>query len=93
MIVKWKTSRYSGAKIERVKCTKETAQTVWYVDDYWKKERGVRKDSGGDRFHDTWEQARDFLMDSAVKQVGYARRDLQRANDFLGNVKGLKKPE
>jgi hypothetical protein len=41
---------------------------------------------------ETWEQARDWLVLYAQREVDYARRQLERDNGLLGNMKGLKKP-
>ena len=96
MIVKWRTNRYGRAAIERVECTRETAQTVWYMQqDAWRKtdtEHRAAKESSGERYHDSWEDAKAYLLESANLSVIHARNALQRANDTLGNVKGLKKP-
>lgn len=90
-LVKWRTGR--GSKIERIECTKETEKCVWLV--RWEGQKPSRcdKDSSFYQYHDTWDGARDYLMEKAERGVASARRTLEVANGFLGNVNGLRKPE
>lgn len=90
-IVKWRTGL--GHEIERVECTRESDKCVWFYDDFWKDERKEHKSSSYVQYHDTWEAACEFLMLKAERRVMSARRQLELANSFLGNVKGLRKPE
>lgn len=41
----------------------------------------------------TWKLAHEELLDRADKEVVLARRRLEIANGFLGNVKGMRDPE
>ena len=43
-------------------------------------------------YHKTWAEAHARLMEQAQARVVHARGALARANDILGNVKGLKEP-
>lgn len=95
MIIKWRTGRQ--VRIDRVECSKETAQSVWIsVDrygDHLATPQRASKLAQYHAYHDTWEAARDFLLKQAEAEVTQARRQLERANGKLGNVKGLRKPE
>jgi len=98
MIEKWKTQNGTAA-IHCVGCTRETFASVWFMEVSWK---GVSVEkraplAGGVRdcavsYHGTWEAAQEFLMNRAAFKVQQARRELQLAQAFEGNVKGLKKP-
>jgi uncharacterized protein YqjF (DUF2071 family) len=92
-IIKWKTGLY-GTDIERVECTRETEHTVWMMGRWGnkKKERKAAKVAEFARYHDSWELARDFLVETGESKVAAARLMLERAQGFLGNAKGLRKP-
>ena len=101
MMVKWKTSRWRDAHIERVECTRETEKAVWVLEYPWTldgkpnkppTERRRMKESDSDRFHDTWEAAHDFLLERAELHLESCRDALRRAQGAHGNVKGMRKP-
>lgn len=73
-----------GADIEAVECDRETENSVWI--------KGNRRAKVGERetFHDTFEQAKDFLILRATRELESARSSLKRAQDKLGNIKGMK---
>jgi hypothetical protein len=101
MLNKWKTTSCS-TRIERVECSRETDKAVWVLVYPWTLDggRGTKpptegrrmKNSESENYHDTWEDARDFLLRIAESEVLRARDRLQRAHDFVGSVKGLRKP-
>lgn len=100
MIIKWKTSRWHDARIERVECTRETKQTVWFMEERFSiggriapAEKKSAKDGDRSKYHDSWEAAHAELLFQAEGAVFDARRAIERANSTLGNVKGMKKPE
>jgi hypothetical protein len=75
------------ARITPVEIEKETSTSVWPVG------QGRRaKVSDSDIFHDTWEDAHTYLMESADNHVHNAQMQLERAKGAQGNVKGMKKP-
>lgn len=86
MIIKYKTSGYygSGQMIVRVEVEKETENSIWVG--------GSRrsKKTSYETFHDSWDLAKQHLLDSAERSLDSARRRLQEAQSYLGNVKGLK---
>ena len=99
MIVMWKTER-GDARIERVKCTRVTSASVWFMKRQFVIGVEVpppvetKAAKRGDRvaYHDTWEDAHMNLMEHAKGCVQSKRRQLELANAYLGNVKGLRKP-
>jgi hypothetical protein len=96
-ITKYKTSHY-GCRIEAVQVEKETEKAVWIK--AWTfngagtgEPRRHLKSTSYDSYFDSWEAAHTFLMEKAEDAASDARAALRRANDVLGNVKGMKKPE
>lgn len=98
MLIKWKTLKWNENKIERVECVRETDKQVVILEYPWgnnkkqPQERRHLKESGYEQFHDSWEEAHAYLMKQAEEKLLSARRSLQRAQDELGNVKGMRKP-
>ena len=92
-LVKFKTG-YSADNIERVEVLRETAQCV-YLPSHCpgKTERRDAKRSEYTQYHDTWAEARAYLMQKAQTAVIAARRNLELANARLGNIKGMKPPK
>ena len=88
-ITKYKTQP-SSTVIEAVEVLRETEQCVYVP--RGKHERREFKATRWDRYHDSWEDAHQYLMSKAERKIDDARRDLQLAQSFLGNVKGLRKP-
>lgn len=91
---KYKTD--SGIQIREIEVIRETEQSVVFML-LWagntSRERMERKETGYHRWHDTWEAAHACILHRAATKLESARRNLQRAQDELGNVKGMKKPE
>ena len=94
-IIKFKAS-ITWPNIERVTVEKETAQSVWIRG--WAFENGAgsgeparaAKASEYVSYFDTWAEAKQFLLDKAETQIVCAHQRLAIANDYLGNVKGMK---
>lgn len=82
MVIKYKTGY--GEKISQVEIEKETDSSVWI--------RGSRsaKKSEYAHYHDSWEAAKQHLVGRAESKLARARLDLERAQNDLGNAKGLK---
>lgn len=84
---------YLRAEIKEVEIVRETASCVFVP---WEKskycpsgERKEAKKTGWHEYHDTWEGAHAALMTMAEDKVASARRGLELANSFAGNVKGM----
>ncbi|MNK80828.1 hypothetical protein D3C87_1005580 [compost metagenome] len=56
-------------------------------------ERGPRvaKSSAYSQYYPTWDEAHQALLEETEKDLTQARRALERAQGFHGNVKGMKK--
>ena len=89
MITKYmaKNFEWSSGKIEVVQVERETATSV-FIDG-----SRVAKRSSYRCYFDTWDKAHAFLTEQAQANVDSARRRLELANAFAGNVKGMKNPE
>lgn len=80
--------------IEAYEVVKETAASVTYLyRDIWSErtsERREMKSCDGHFWADSWGGAKAWLVGNAERDVEAARRNLQRAQDKLGNAKGIK---
>jgi hypothetical protein len=85
-ITKYKAERLGPPHIEAVEVEKETEACVWI------RGRRIAKRSSYERYFDTWAEAKADLMQRAEEAIAHARRSLERANGYLGNVKGMKPP-
>jgi hypothetical protein len=98
MIVMWKIER-GIPKIARVECTRVTGASVWFMklqfqigsDDLPPVETKAAR-LGNVSYHATWEDAHTNLLEHAALHVQWQRRQLEIANAYHGNVKGLRKP-
>lgn len=96
-LVKFKTA-YSADSIEQVEVLRETAQCVFLppyrsASKAGKTERREAKHGEFAQYHDTWTSAHAYLLDKAADKVLAARDLLKRANDKIGNIKGMKPPK
>jgi hypothetical protein len=97
-ITKYKASAHH-TRIEPVQVEKETTAAIWFKD--WTFAGGPGsgelrrhlKRTSYENYFDTWDEAKAFLFAEAEAAVFNARRQLERANAHLGNVKGLRQPE
>ena len=83
----WFRTSPGNAQITPVEVLSITSQFVTLAPEG----RRVAKSGTFERYFPTWEDAHDYLMLAARNDVGVARRRLELANAFLGNVKGLRR--
>jgi hypothetical protein len=88
---KYVVDRWS-AKITAYECTKETAKFVWLRGRLYYVNVSDKKGKAGDVF-DTWTEAHAELTRRAEARLAAARRALQVAQGFAGNVRGMKPPQ
>lgn len=88
----YKTKRYSP-KIEPVSVVKNTEKTVTLAPTQYFRERRADRMGQYEQYWRTWEDAHAYLVGRSEGELTSARRALQAAQDFHGNVKGMKKPE
>lgn len=88
--------RTIGQSIAEVEVLRETATSVFLRDEGFlanaSGERREAKRSTYTNYHDSWLEAKQFLLNKAENELITARRALQRAQDVLGNIKGMKEP-
>jgi len=95
MLTKYKIKGlYPEAKIEEVEVLRETAQCIFFPASKTKsKPTGERKElkmTEWAEYYDTWEAAHTALTAKAERQVLNARQELEIANGFAANVKGIR---
>jgi len=90
MIIKWKAVLFGAAEIVRVDCIRETTHIVVCRED--NSEWSARKISEGAAYFDSWAEAHAHLTQHAVNRVMGARRQLEVASSYAGNVKGMRAP-
>ncbi len=94
LLTKFKTEKYS-TKITQVACQKETSAYVYVaVGGYCHTGfcRQARR-SGYDNYHNTWEEARDFLLERARQRVRVIKEELHKAQSELGQIESLTPPD
>jgi len=91
MIIKWQAIP-GFASIERIECTRETESSVFYANERGGGEYRSRKMSEGAAYFDSWAEAHAHLTQNAAQRVLGARRQLEVANSYAGNIKGMRAP-
>ena len=93
MIIKWETGwTIKGELIRRVECTRETEKCVW-VQERIGKERRRDKVSTYERLHDSWEEAKAYLVDKATRDEADLEDRLHRTREQISMLCGMEKPE
>lgn len=85
-MIKYKTNGWGRNPIVEVEVDRETESSVVIAG------RRRAKVSAYEAYHDSWEDAKAYLMDGAEKSLKSARRKLEEAQGYYGNVKGLNNP-
>jgi len=98
MIIRWKT-RNGHSKIEAVDCTRATDYEVFMMcawDQRAKVELSFEKDSyfiaGADGYHDSWEEAHEYLSRYAVKRAAELRAELILSDAYTVELKAMRAP-
>lgn len=86
--VKYRITRWS-TKIIPVICVRETDKTVIILDDRGRERRHLK----APEYFDTWEAARDALLERSEGEVRSLKSRLSQAEGALGNIKGLRPPK
>jgi len=74
-------------RVEVVEVEKETADFVWI------KGRRRRKESQYEQYHDTFDDAKLYLITRHLNSVSDAKNRLQVAKTYLGMAESLKSPD
>lgn len=92
MLTKYRIKgRFKEAKIEVIEVLRETEHFVYTRGNRDKENRDGKRTEWAE-YYDTWEDAHAALTKAAQKRVAGARRALELANAFAGNVEGMRKP-
>ena len=86
-MTKYKAYHCSRPEVKRVEVEKETESSVWI------KGRREAKETQYSAFFDTFQEAKDFLIDVFEKKAKTVRLQLERANGYIGYAKGLKESQ
>ena len=79
-------------RIDEIEVFKENALSYWV-----EKENGLtyikpRRHNRGGLLFDTWDQAKEKLLELAQNKVDNKRKSLELEKSYYGNVKGMKNP-
>ena len=80
-----------ATQIDTYECDKETAAYVW-LKGFRCADGSTKKRKDGDVFS-TWAEAHAALTRRAELKLNHARRVLEQAQGFYGNVRGMKPPQ
>ena len=80
-----------GNGIRAYECVEETAKFAWLKGLRFDPDEITKRKKAGVCF-DTWAEAHAELTRRAEDRLAQARRQLQAAQGFAGNVKGMKPP-
>jgi len=87
MIIKWETGGWSKDLIRRIQCKKETEHTVTLVNG-----RRQFKQGSYEQIHDSWEDAKKYLLERAKVAAEEGERLLMRANADIAEICSLEAP-
>jgi hypothetical protein len=79
--------RVRGRDVTRVRIERFNDTSVWING------RRSGRFTQWDRYYPTFAEAKASIVDGAEKRVLSLRRQLEQANDALGNAKGMKEPQ
>jgi len=82
-MIKYKTENY-GVKIKPIETTKETEKSVWFLINNREYHKLKRTDSH--IYWDTFEQAKQHLIERAERKIESYKDQLSRAKDDLANA-------
>jgi hypothetical protein len=78
-----------GDPIERLESVGETEKFVTLAGS----SRKIAKTTDADAVRDTWEEARDWLLERAKKDEEFAKKELLRAHDYRAKIEAMRNPE
>ena len=90
---KYRTGRFGDNPIEEIEISKETDKSVWTIEEWGGKKRKSRclKKSDWHQYWNTWQEAKDFLMDKALKRIDSAKSNVLLAESYLEKIFELRK--
>lgn len=83
----FRTGGYEKA-ITTIEVIRITDSNIWFMDDNHKETRELKR-SGWRQWHETWEGAKKFLVDKAIKKVENLQKQFEIAKSELRQIKQL----
>ena len=90
MIIKWKTGGFN-ALIARVECTRETDASIFLMSGT--RERREAKRSAYYVYHDSWVEARDYLLEKEKSKEIAARSKADKALEQIQFLESMAEPK
>jgi hypothetical protein len=84
-MIKYKTGSLWSSGIEQVEVVRETESSVFVM--YGTKERRESKRTDYHNFHDTYENAIQWYIEGAIKEIHSAKSRLESAEKILSEIK------
>lgn len=81
-LVKWRTS-FATIDIERIECDRESLSSVWVLGEKKKKM------SEWTQYHDSWDDAKEYLRGIYRKKRDSAERSAELARDVLRSIEEM----
>lgn len=90
-MIKYKTSNY-GERITKVEVERETENFVWEKINDTRSDRRAKIATWASYF-DSFEEAKQYLLNAAKEKVEFYKDQLQRAKSELGQLESLKEKQ
>ena len=93
IMIKYKTNLL-GNDIQAVEVQRETKNSVWREYDGMSKKhlRQERKVTEHERYFDTWQEAKQSLLNYLDEKIQRAHGDLEKYKSQHGNISGMEEP-
>lgn len=89
----WKTTDVSPTDIEPMTLVNETGGYLWFEVKQEGRSELVRKHrTSWERYHDSWEAARDFLEESATARAEVARQAVAEYEGIAARLRAMRPP-
>ena len=91
----YRTSTHLPAEIQKFEVTEVTDKTVTYKEIWWRKEVESRqlKETSRTKWHETWEEARDYLLKRAESKIYAAKKEIEHQRNIIGTLCEMKEDE
>ena len=76
-----------GVKISEVDVIKETEHTIWYHNSDKTRELQERKNTGENKHFETYQEAKDYLINQCFEKVEFYKNQLSNAEKVLSDVR------
>jgi hypothetical protein len=89
------TDRHGKGLIQEIKIVKETPKQVVFIDKRFGNNAATSKEakrSSYQNWHDSWAEAKLFILNDQQRKVDRIRLQLDREKGMLEIIKGLKEP-